>query len=324
MSKVVVLGSSNMDLVLRSDRLPQPGETVLGTDFFQTFGGKGANQAVAAKRAGADVTFIAAVGADAFGGQMLEQFRREGLNVEHVKVVQGKPTGVALILVDAEGRNMIAVHPGANHALTPEDVALLPDSVFAGPGVFVAQLETPLETVRAALRRARAGGLFTILNPAPVPAGQADINVFLQADLLVPNETELVQLLDTRAKELEGVGKQHSRFQNKGQSLLITAGEQGCYLLPGNSHSLADTKVHIPALRVKTVDTVAAGDAFVGALACWLTEHEQMHETSTEHLISAAKWATHAAALSVTRHGAQPSLPYREEIERSFSRSPES
>lgn len=312
MNPVLVLGSSNMDLVLTAARLPAPGETVLGSGYFQASGGKGANQAVAAARAGAEVTFIAALGEDAYGREALEHFRREGLNVEHIKSVAGTPSGVALILVEERGQNMIAVYPGANALLTPGDIHKLPAGLFARGGVFVAQLETPVETVAAGLRRAREGGMLTLLNPAPADEAilEGDLPQFV--DVLIPNEREATKLSGIPVDGLESAEEAARELVERGfGSVVVTLGDQGCIVSMGGVNSAE----YIPAVAVRAVDCVGAGDAFVGALACKLGELSTGGEDFAANLVKAAQWAARAAAISVTRPGAQPSLPTREEID---------
>lgn len=318
MPRVLVLGSSNMDLVLKSERLPAPGETVLGEDYFRAFGGKGANQAVAAARAGADVAFIAAVGGDAFGGESLEQYRREAIDTSAVRVIKDRPSGVALILVDRKGQNMISVFPGANALLTPEHVRALPDALFDAPGVFVAQLETPIETVAAGLTQARSRGWTTILNPAPA-AGADRIERLLRAsDIVVPNETEIERLTGIRVTDAASAKEAARVLGEYGcRAIVITLGDQGCYCVTAGPEGQW-AAAHLPAIEVSATDCVAAGDAFVGAMAARLAESPARNFLN--EIASAAAWATHAAAISVTRPGAQPSLATRAEIDASWKK----
>lgn len=317
MPSVLVLGSSNTDLVIRAARLPAPGETIIGSDYFQAFGGKGANQAVAAARAGADVTFIAAVGDDDFGKAALDQYRREGINVDHVKVVAGQASGVALILVGEDGQNMIAVHPGANHSLTPDDIAALPEEIFASHRVFVAQLETPVETVHAALRRARGAGMFTILNPAPADAAALSDDIMGSIDLIIPNETEAAALTGVAVSDERSACSAAMRLLARdGQAAIVTLGGEGSWAVARTGTGCGMKR--IPAVPADAIDTVAAGDAFVGAIACVLADVSSCRNRLDEVVEGAARWASCAAAISVSRRGAQPSLPRREEIEALF------
>lgn len=315
MSRVVVLGSSNTDIVLRGDKLPRRGETILSSEYLQAHGGKGANQAVAAARSGAKVTFIGAVGNDAFGLAARSQYESEGLDLSHFRVIMGAPSGVALILVDERGDNMIAVHSGANHCVTPADIAAIPDSVFEPPGVFVVQLETPLDTVAAALERARKAGMITILNPAPMQGMIVCSPLLKLVDIFIPNEPEASHFMAQPV-----VGKRKGReatlriAEQTGGHVILTMGDNGClWQQPGG-----EAAKHFRAVNVAAVDTVAAGDGFIGALAARLAYEGATPETLGSHIPSAIIWATHAAAISVTRHGAQPSLARATEIETSL------
>ena len=298
--RIVVVGSVNTDLVIRVPHLPRPGETVLGGDFFQAAGGKGANQAVAAARAARDpVAFVAALGDDALGSQSLEQLRRENLDLRAVKVVAGMQSGVAQIVVDASGENAIAVASGANAALAPKDIASLPQELFAGARILLTCLEIPLGTIACALERAKRDGLLTVLNPAPAGALRERLDLLELVDVLTPNELEAAELLGEEHDGDPSSAARHLR-QMGTRDCIITLGAAGC-LVAG------DREEHIPGVKVRAVDTTAAGDAFNGALAVALCEGRS--------LTDAARWANRAAALAVTRAGAQPSLPTREEIE---------
>lgn len=302
---VTVLGSINVDLVVKIRKLPKPGETVGGGEFYRAGGGKGANQAVAAARcARTPVRFIAAVGGDPFGRESLSQLQTEPLDCAAVKLVDGQPTGVALIMVDASGENAISVASGANQHLTPDDVERIPADAFRPGDVFLASLETPLETVIAGLRRARGAGLRTILNPAPADPRIMVPGVLDLVDVLTPNESEMLMLLGVDESMMADSERVIERFRKLGgRQLIVTRGAAGAFVWEDNRpmHSL-------DAHAVETVDTTAAGDAFNGALAVALSEDRP--------LLPACRWATAAAAISVTRLGAQPSLPWRDEVER--------
>ena len=302
-SRIVVLGSINVDLVIRGPHLPRPGETVLGGEFYQAAGGKGANQAVAAARAAREpVTFLAAVGDDDYGRQMLANFRRENLVIDHIKTAPDKPTGVALIIVDEHGENLISVASGANLSLSPEDVDALPASIFAGPGVFLACLESPLDTVQRGLERAKQGGMTTVLNPAPADRAIVELGFAGLADVITPNEGEAALL--TGMKTANGFDPKSAAAQLQALGFakcVMTLGAQGCLAAEGN---VAES---IPGVAVNAIDATGAGDAFNGALAMALSEGRS--------LADAARWANRAAAIAVTRLGAQPSLPTRAEIE---------
>jgi ribokinase len=311
MPRVVVFGSSNTDMTVRLPHLPAPGQTVLGHSFLITPGGKGANQAVAARRAGAEVVFVAAVGDDSLGRQALDLYRREGIDVQHARVVPGMASGVALIYVADDGENMIGVAPGANLRLTPEDVDRLPDSLFRSGDVLLASLEIPVETARRALERGVGVGMLTILNPAPVPTlTESEAKGLLTAaTVITPNRAEALALAglpadagtepDWRlcADRLHAMGT---------EDVVITLGSMGCRV------AAAAGLWPIPAPRVEAVDTVGAGDAFSGALAVALAERRS--------LVESAAWASAAAALAVTRPGAQAALPHREAIDQLAAR----
>lgn len=301
-SQIIILGSVNTDLVIRGPRLPVPGETVIGGEFYQAHGGKGANQAVAAARAAREeVTFIAAVGDDDFGRQAREQFARERLDCQFLKVVRKTPTGVALIVVDHKGENSIAVASGANNFLEPADIDAVPDEVFRSAKVFLTCLESPLDTVLRGLVRAKGFGLLTILNPAPANPEICRGEMLRYVDVITPNEGEAALLtgagLSDPARPMAAVQK----LQELGCGrAVITLGAEGCLVVENDLMS-------IPGYEVDAVDTTAAGDAFNGALAVALAEGRS--------IVDAARWATRAAAIAVTRPGAQPSLPSRAEIE---------
>jgi ribokinase len=301
-SAIVVLGSINTDLVIRGPRLPAPGETVLGGEFFRAAGGKGANQAVAAARlAKGPVTFVGAVGDDDFGRVSLENLRRENLDCRHIKTVPGKPSGIALILVDALGENLIGVASGANGDLSPNDVEALPVELFDGARVFLTCLESPLHTVVRALQRAKSAGCRTILNPAPAHAGLVGSGCLDQVDVLTPNESEASSLTGFRVTDLDSAAAAAIRLCELGcGAAIVTRGAAGCVVVEGSVATCVEAR------KVTAVDTTAAGDAFNGAVAVALAEGCS--------LTDAARWATEVAAISVTRPGAQPSLPTRGEL----------
>lgn len=300
--QVIVLGSINTDLVTRLPRLPEPGMTMIGREFYQAHGGKGANQAVAAARAGnSPVVLIAAVGDDEYGRASLAHLARERLVLDYVRRIKDSASGVAMILVDGSGENCIAVTPGANDLLLPEHVDSVPEELFPAGGVFLASLEVPLKTVRRGLERAKELALTTILNPAPVVSREAVLELLPLVDVLTPNEHEAAQLLDrpfrgpesaTAAEELRGMGC---------QNVIITLGRDGAVV------ATATSTVRVPAIHVSAVDTTAAGDAFSGALAVALAEGQR--------LADAARFASAAGALAVTQRGAQTSLPTRSAID---------
>ena len=306
-STIIVLGSVNTDLVVRGPHLPRAGETVLQGNFYQAQGGKGANQAVAAARASrGPVTLVAAVGDDDLGAASRAALAEENLTLDFLKTVPDTPTGVALILVDHQGQNMISVASGANLHLTPEDVEALREEIFRDARVLLVSLEVSLETASCALARAKRGGLTTILNPAPASREILDRDMLRHVDVLTPNEVEAETLSGTSALDRESAVRAARRLQNVGpRAIIITLGADGCIVVAENDED--DGIVEIDACPVEAIDTTAAGDAFNGALAVALAEKKPLAE--------AARWANRAGALAASRAGAQPSLPTRDEIE---------
>lgn len=295
---VAVVGSLNMDLVVRAPRHPQPGETILGGEFHTFPGGKGANQAVAAARLGAKVQMVGRVGEDAFGEALLETLGKDGVDATHVRRDPGAATGVALITVDSSGQNTIVVASGANARVTPEDVSAA-EGEIADAAVLLLQLECPLPAVGRAVEMAHRHGTRVVLNPAP--ARPLPTELLSRIDYLIPNQTELRRLagLDSPSQavgRLQDVGVKH---------VIVTLGEEGALAVE------AGQEVRFPAHRVQVIDTTAAGDAFVGAFAAALVEGRSTHE--------AVAWGNAAGALAVTRAGAQPSLPTRAELDRFLS-----
>ncbi|MHB8969089.1 MAG: ribokinase [Pirellulaceae bacterium] len=297
--KIVVVGSSNTDMILQMEHIPRPGETILGGKFLMAAGGKGANQAVAAARAGGQVTFLARVGRDMFGRQAIDGFRQDGIDVRHVLEDDQAPSGVALIFVAADGENSIGVASGANLCLSPADVQRAAD-VIAGADVLVMQLETPLETVRAAAAIAAAHHVPVILNPAP--AQPLDDALLRMVSVLTPNESEAELLTGVCVADEEAASRAAAHLLARGvQQVIVTLGSRGAWV------SAPQFQGHLPAFPVKAVDTTAAGDVFNGALAVALSEGRSLEQC--------VHFASAAAALSVTKLGAQPSAPRRPEIE---------
>jgi ribokinase len=301
--RIVVVGSSNTDMTVLCRRLPAPGETVIGGEFMQAGGGKGANQAVAAARAGAQVAFVGRVGDDAFGRQTIEALRREGIATDFIVVDNLSPSGVALIMVDGRGENMIVVAPGANGRVCPADVERARPALEKAGAVLV-QLETPVPAVEAALGMGRRAGAITVLNPAPAPDGGLERRLLADVSVLTPNRTEAAQLLGADADEpperlarglLEmGVG-----------AVALTLGADGVVVCDGGRCE------HVPAAPARVVDTVGAGDCFSAVLGVGLAEGRS--------LLDAARLAVCAAALACEVKGAQPSMPGRADIERRFA-----
>lgn len=298
-SRIVVVGSSNTDMIIQAARIPRPGETILGGQFSMAAGGKGANQAVAAARAGGTVTFVARVGDDMFGQQAIKGFVQDGINVDHVLKDSRAASGVALIFVAEDGENSIGVASGANARLSPEDVRAAA-SAIADADVLVMQLETPLETVQAAAELAAAEGIRVILNPAP--AQPLSDELLRHISVLTPNETEAELLTGVPVNSEETAAKAAKALRDKGiETVIVTLGARGVFV------SSADFVGAIASFEVKAVDTTAAGDVFNGALAVALAEARPLSE--------AVRFANAAAALSATKLGAQPSAPSRQEIE---------
>jgi len=299
---IVVLGSINMDLVVRVPTMPRPGATVLGGTFFTNLGGKGANQAVAAARAAREkVAFIAAVGDDTYGRVARDTLADEqNLLLEHLRIVPNLATGVALITVDGRGENMISVASGANAAVTPADMDAIPAAVWRGAKLFLACLESPLPAVVRGLERAKEFGLMTVLNPAPAMVEAGRPEVLELVDVLTPNEAEAAALVGATGSTASVCDAARELQRRGAKQVVVTCGAQGCQLL-------GDGETHVAAHRVTAVDTTAAGDAFTGALAAALVEGRP--------LVAAVNWASVAAAISVTRPGAIASLATRSEIE---------
>jgi ribokinase len=299
MPKVVVIGSANMDLTVRLERLPQLGETVSGGEFYTSFGGKGANQAVAAHKAGAQVRFVAKVGCDQNGEAIINQLEALGLSSDGILRDESHHSGVALIIVDRTGNNAIAVAPGSNRNLTEEDINRA-ESLISWGEVVLAQLEVPLVTVRRALHLARDHGLVTILNPAPARPLPAEI--LSLADILTPNETEAGALAGFSVIDLNEATRAARRLLESGAGQVIVTRGSG-----GSCWVQKDAAQVFPSFPVTAVDSTAAGDAFNGALACAVAEGRPMQE--------AIRFASAAGAITVTRKGAQDSLPAKDEIE---------
>lgn len=296
---IIVVGSLNMDLVVRAPRHPQAGETILGSDFFTAPGGKGANQAVAAARLGARVKMIGRVGADSFGEALRQTLARDGVDTTFIRRDAEAATGVALITLNAAGQNTIVVASGANGRLTPEDVAAA-GGEFRAASALLLQLECPLATVSYAAALARQYDVPVILNPAPAQPLPADL--LANVDYLIPNQTELALLTGLSA----GHTAAQQLLAGGARAVIVTLGEEGALVVEGAQAT------HLPGHQVPVVDTTAAGDAFVAAFAVALTEG-----CST---VEAAAWGNAAGALAVTRAGAQPSLPSRAELERFLGR----
>ncbi|SEW52717.1 ribokinase [Chitinophaga arvensicola] len=296
--KIVVVGSTNMDMVVKTSHIPVPGETVLGGSFFMNPGGKGANQAVTVARLGGDVHFISKVGNDVFGKQSSQLFEEEGINTFYVLSDDELPSGVALITVDEAGENSIVVASGANGNLYPDDLkdAL---SIIAGAGFLLMQLEIPMDTVRFVADYAASKGVSVILNPAP--ANTLSPGLLNCIDIITPNKKEAEMLSGIKVTNIESAKKAAKAIYGMGvKNVVVTMGPLGAVICQEGKILV------IPAQKVEAVDTTAAGDVFNGALAVALSEGKTFPE--------AVQFASMAAAISVTRMGAQSSIPYRNEF----------
>ena len=297
--KIVVVGSSNTDMIIKMDKIPIPGETVLGGEFSIVAGGKGANQAVAAARAGGQVAFVACVGQDMFGQQAIDGFVADNINVDTIFKDEKAASGVALIFVDKKGENSIAVASGANYELMPEHIYEA-ENIIKSAQILVLQLEIPIETVTAAAKLASENGVKVILNPAPAQPLMDEL--LLNISILTPNESETKLLTGIHVDDESSAEKAAGILLEKGlEAVLITLGSRGVFMATPDKCGL------IPGFKVDALDTTAAGDVFNGALAVSLAENNSLEDS--------VHFANSAGALSVTKLGAQPSAPYRQEIE---------
>ena len=296
---IVVVGSSNMDLVAKAPRIPVTGETLTGTDFFMVPGGKGANQAVAAAKLGAEVIFVAKLGKDVFASKSLENFKSVNINTRHIEQLDNVPSGVAIIAIDDNGKNIIIVVPGANGKLAPADVDKA-ESDIANAAVVVAQVEVPIETVEQVAKIADKNNVPFILDPAP--ARPLSDELLSMIDIIKPNETEAEIITGIKVTdETSAAGAADALLAKGVKTVIITLGEKGLMLATKNSKEM------IRGNRVEAVDSTAAGDAFTGSLAYGLANGNSIKD--------AAIYANAVAAISVTRYGAQPSMPTKEEVD---------
>ncbi len=297
--EIVVVGSSNMDLVINLPRIPRAGETILGGKSSMIFGGKGANQAVAAIRAGGHVAFISKLGNDIFGHKIQSHFIQEGLPEEFILMDKKEPTGIAQIFVGPQGQNCIAVAPGSNGKLSVKDLSTF-ETTIKNAAVIQVQLEIPVSTVAYVVKLANKYKVKVILNPAP--AQKLNPQVLKKLWLLTPNESEASLLSGVKVNNLKSAQKAGANLLAQGiEQVIITLGENGCLLCTNHGFS------HFKTVPVKAIDTTAAGDVFNGALASAVARDLTLDK--------AIIFANAAAAISVTRHGAQTSIPYLEEIE---------
>ncbi|MBS6390496.1 MAG: ribokinase [Enterobacter sp.] len=300
---LVVLGSINADHILNLETFPTPGETVTGNQYQVAFGGKGANQAVAAGRSGANIAFIACTGDDDTGERVRKQLASDNIDIAPVSVVAGESTGVALIFVNAEGENVIGIHAGANAALTTERVEAQ-RGIIAGAEALLMQLESPVESVLAAAKIAHVNHTSVVLNPAPARVLSDELLALV--DIITPNETEAEKLTGIRVENDDDAARAAFALHEKGiGTVIITLGSRGVWA------SVNGEGRRVPGFKVKAIDTIAAGDTFNGALVTALLEGKAMDD--------AIRFAHAAAAIAVTRKGAQPSVPWRKEIDEFLS-----
>lgn len=298
--KILVIGSSNVDLILQVPRFHNPGETILAKNLKIAFGGKGANQAIAARRLGGEVSFLTKLGKDAHGDSYRQYLMRMGLNPQFLLQEKKLPTGLALIELGPKGENRIIVSLGANNSLFPRDLHKN-QMIWEKAGLLVTQLEIPLPTVREALRMAQKKGMMTILNPAP--AAKLGREFFALVDYLIPNKEEAQILAGRPVRKKEDLPKIAAYLHQMGaKNIIITLGARGLYLFNRQE------EIWLEAFKVKSIDTTAAGDAFIGGFACALSKGKALRD--------ALKFASAAGALTTTKLGAQPSLPTKKEIEK--------
>ena len=299
--RIVVIGSSNTDMVIRTKNLPRPGETVLGGTFFMNAGGKGANQAVACARLGGAVTFVCKTGNDVFGHQAYQLFDDEGIDPSYVFSDPKNPSGVALILVDDNAENSIAVASGSNSNLVTADIDNSLDAI-ENSEIVLMQLEIPIKTIEYAAQIAKSRGKMVILNPAPAPTEPLPLSILKNIDLITPNETEAELISGIPVVDEPSAIAAAKRMAELGvKKIIITMGSKGAMLYEDGEGEL------IPSIRGKAVDTTAAGDCFNGALTIAISEGRSLKD--------AVLFANRAAAISVTRPGAQVSMPYRHEVD---------
>lgn len=300
MNKVAVIGSINLDTVLRMGKFPKPGETVHSKEVFTGGGGKGANQAIASQRSGAETSFIGAVGNDESGELLLDLLSQEGVDISQINKLEKERTGSAIVMVDNYGENSIIIHSGANNHVNLKNRQVI--KTIETSDFLISQFEINLDVIIEAFKIAKKAGVKTILNPAPA-IKEIPVSLLENTDILIPNQTEAESItgikLDSQ-QQLEAAGNE---MQDYGiDVVVITLGQQGAYYLTDTMSGI------IPAQQVTAIDTTAAGDTFIGALAAVLRKDYQ-------NLQAAINYASHASAITVQRLGAQPSIPYKNEIE---------
>lgn len=299
-SKILVVGSANTDMVISADHYPLPGETMMGHDFMTNYGGKGANQAVAAARLGGNTAFICKLGDDSFGHDAMDMFKEENIDISCSSITKKKSSGVALITTLPNGENSIIVDSGANGLLSSSDIEES-EHLFAEAKIVLMQLETPIETLVKAAEFGKKYGAYVVLNPAPAPARPLPIELLKNVDLLIPNETEASYISGINITDEATMGKAMSEIQKLGvKDVIITVGSKGVYA------RINGKPVIVPAFKVKAIDTTAAGDTFCGALCTSLCNGKDLE--------SSILFANKASSISVTRRGAQMSMPHLDEV----------
>ncbi len=309
-SYVLIIGSSNMDLNIYSKKFPSPGETVTGGTFKQFLGGKGANQAVASTRSGAKTIFIGKIGTDSYGDEMVSQLAKEGIIVDYIIRDSNTRSGVAFILIDDKGENMISVAPGANALLNPKEIRQYAE-IIKNAKILVVQMEIPIEAILEIFKIASEGNVIKILNPAPLKPIPPEI--FKSIDIIIPNKGELYQLnsfLGFNDLKIKGIQKKLEIFENIStfglKYIITTLGNKGSIIYSKDENDI----IEISSPKVEAIDTVGAGDCFVGVFACKLSEGKSV--------VNAVKYATIASSIAVTRKGAWTSMPFLKEIETKY------
>lgn len=306
MNKVCILGSLNIDVVIYVKKMPQVGETIIGDSLKNASGGKGANQAVAASRCGAKVSMIGKIGNDSSGRSLINSLEKDSINVDYVSVDTVSPTGTALITVNEEGNNSIIVVPGANMAISHEEIQNAA-KIIEESDIIISQFETPIDATIEAFEIARGKNVITILNPAP--ANEIPDELYTLTDIIAPNETEVYELTGIKVENLESAKIAAQIFLEKGvKYVIITLGEKGAALVSKDKAEI------IPAYKVNAVDTTAAGDSFLGALASKL----KTNSLEFNNLVDAIKFGNMVSSIVVQKEGAQPSIPYLDETIKIF------
>ncbi|HTG67196.1 MAG TPA: ribokinase [Flavobacterium sp.] len=299
MAKIIVVGSSNTDMVVQTNHIPVPGETVLGGKFFMNPGGKGANQAVAVTRLGGKVVFITKIGRDKFGAELLKKFKEEGINTQFASIHKSEPTGVALITLGEKAENSIVVSPGANNSLKKKNINKALDEIKEADIILI-QLEIPLKIVKQVISIGKEYGKKVILNPAPAQELEDELYKGLYA--IIPNETEAEIMTGVKVTDAESAKKAAMIFRDKGvANVIITMGDKGAFVFSN------DVSEIISSCKVEAVDTTAAGDTFSGAFVVGINNGMSLRE--------AVEFANRSASLAVTKYGAQSSIPYLKDLE---------